>query len=179
MKGISVTKNQVSCKGAVIVLILLCVPGFVLTVQAQSGGGYEIISGEFGISGESSGSGYSQVDSVFVTDGNEMSGYEIISGEFGISGESSGGGYSQVGSVLVTDGNEMSGGGFSMTEESVLATIDCVIGFEDFARFAVYWLQTGSDLPADLYLDNYVNTADLLEFVNWWLCFCPSNWPLR
>jgi len=55
----------------------------------------------------------------------------------------------------------------------------CFVEFEDFARFAVYWLQSGSDLPADLYPDNTVNNDDLLEFVTWWLCTCPYNWPLR
>ena len=31
----------------------------------------------------------------------------------------------------------------------------CIVDFESFARFAGYWLETGTDLPADLYEDWY------------------------
>jgi len=57
----------------------------------------------------------------------------------------------------------------------------CFVEFEDFARFAEYWLETGSDLPADLYKDqdNIVNWLDLEVFVDDWLYYCPYDWPLR
>jgi len=150
MREISIVKNLVSCKGAVIVLILLCVLGVVLTGLAQGEGGYE-----------------------------------LISGEVGISGESSGGGYSQVGSVLVTDGNEMSGGGFTVTEESVVMSVDCIIGFEDFAGFAENWLEPDCNEinnwcgGADMDKQDGVDFVDLRLFIDEWLHYCPDDWMLR
>jgi len=55
----------------------------------------------------------------------------------------------------------------------------CFVEFDDFARFAEYWLETGSDLPADLYEDDIVNLLDLEKFVEEWLCYCPYDWPLK
>lgn len=55
----------------------------------------------------------------------------------------------------------------------------CFVDFEHFARFAEYWLETGDNLPADLYEDNIVDELDLKEFVDEWLCYCPYNWPLK
>ena len=55
----------------------------------------------------------------------------------------------------------------------------CVVDFEDFARFAEYWLQTGPGLPADLHEDNTVNYFDLDAFVYEWLYYCPYDWPLK
>ncbi len=57
----------------------------------------------------------------------------------------------------------------------------CFVDFEHFARFAQHWLQTGSDLPADLYEDQYdiVDYFDLDVFVEEWLYWCPYGWPLK
>ena len=57
----------------------------------------------------------------------------------------------------------------------------CIVNFEDFAKFAQYWLDTGTGLPADLYedIDNTVNELDLGVFVEKWLCYCPAGWPLK
>jgi hypothetical protein len=55
----------------------------------------------------------------------------------------------------------------------------CFVDFEDFARFAEYWLQTGPDLPADLYEDNAINYFDLRIFADEWLDYCPYVWPLK
>ena len=57
----------------------------------------------------------------------------------------------------------------------------CFVNFESFARFAEYWLETGTGLPADLYDDGYniVDELDLKVFVEQWLCYCPSDWPLK
>ncbi len=55
----------------------------------------------------------------------------------------------------------------------------CVVDFHHFARFADYWLETGSDLPADLYEDNIVDLLDLKLFVDEWLYYCPYDWPLK
>jgi hypothetical protein len=57
----------------------------------------------------------------------------------------------------------------------------CFVDFEHYARFAELWLVTGTDLPADLYEDefNIVNGFDLQVFVDYWLCYCPTDWPLK
>ena len=55
----------------------------------------------------------------------------------------------------------------------------CVVDFRHFARFAEYWLETGTGLPADLYEDDIVNWLDLEVFVDEWLDYCPYDWPLR
>ncbi len=55
----------------------------------------------------------------------------------------------------------------------------CLINFDDYARFADYWLQSGTHMPADLYPDDFVDEYDLMLFADHWLCICPENWPLR
>ncbi|MFH1614027.1 MAG: hypothetical protein ABIG61_02945 [Planctomycetota bacterium] len=57
----------------------------------------------------------------------------------------------------------------------------CVVSFEHFARFAEYWLETGEELPADLYKDEYdiVDYLDLNIFADEWLYYCPYNWPFK
>ena len=55
----------------------------------------------------------------------------------------------------------------------------CFVDFEHFAKFAQYWLETGTNLPADLYKDEIVNSLDLQMFVENWLYYCPYNWPLK
>jgi hypothetical protein len=53
------------------------------------------------------------------------------------------------------------------------------VEFDDYARFARYWLQTGSGVPADLYEDDIVDEHDLRRFAQEWLHYCPHDWPLR
>ena len=77
-----------------------------------------------------------------------------------------GGGTSTGGQYIVT-------GTIAQHDAAVSATVDyellggfwpggpaCSVDFEHFARFAQYWLQTGTGLPADLYVDedNIVNS---------------------
>ena len=55
----------------------------------------------------------------------------------------------------------------------------CFVDLEHFARFAYYWMDTGIDLPADLYADEIVDEYDLAIFLEQWLNYCPLNWKLR
>ncbi|MCK4999666.1 MAG: hypothetical protein KAS23_09025 [Anaerohalosphaera sp.] len=55
----------------------------------------------------------------------------------------------------------------------------CVVNLELFSQFAEYWLEVGSGIPADLYVDSHVNILDLQVFADNWLCYCPFNWELR
>lgn len=57
----------------------------------------------------------------------------------------------------------------------------CTVDFRHYARFADWWLETGSGIPADLYEDEYdiVDWLDLSVFVDDWLYYCPYDWPLR
>ena len=96
-------------------------------------------------------------------------------------GMSSSGQYMLTGTIAQHDAAYSKGepyellGGFWPGEPS------CFVDFEHFARFAQYWLETGTGLPADLYVDedNIVNNLDLNEFVVEWLWYCPYNWPLK
>jgi hypothetical protein len=63
----------------------------------------------------------------------------------------------------------------------------CFVNFEHFARFAEHWLDTLCDAGnnfcagADLHVDenNIVNRLDLKAFTEQWLCYCPTDWPLK
>ncbi len=55
----------------------------------------------------------------------------------------------------------------------------CIVEFEDYARFADEWLETGSELDADLDSDGDVDYEDLRQFVDEWLYCCPYDWSLR
>ena len=96
-------------------------------------------------------------------------------------GTSSGGNYAVTGTIgqhdaaySYSDDYELLGG-FWPGEPT------CFVDFEHFARFAQYWLETGDDLPADLYEDEYniVDLLDLKVFVDEWLGYCPLDWTLK
>ncbi len=53
------------------------------------------------------------------------------------------------------------------------------VDFETYARFAKYWLETGTGLPADLHEDNTIDGLDLKVFADYWLCYCPLGWQLK
>jgi hypothetical protein len=52
----------------------------------------------------------------------------------------------------------------------------CRVDFDDFAMFAQQWLNTGSNLAADLDGDNDVDLADLNYLLGNWLYDCPDGW---
>lgn len=96
-------------------------------------------------------------------------------------GQSSGGQYKLTGTIGQPDAAYSAGGDYEVLGGFWPGGPLCFVDFEHFARFAQYWLETGSNLPADLYKDEYniVDFYDLGEFVNEWLYSCPYNWPLR
>jgi hypothetical protein len=96
-------------------------------------------------------------------------------------GTSSGGPYVLTGTIGQPDAGWSEGGQYELLGGLWPGGPLCFVEFDDFARFAMYWRDSGSDLPADLYKDEFdtVNWKDLDEFVYWWLYDCPYNWPLK
>jgi len=107
----------------------------------------------------------------------DLSWYTIDGG----GGRSSGGPYELVGTIGQPDAAYSAGGGYELMGGFWPGGPLCFVDFEHFARFAEYWLVTGTGLPADLYKDEYdiVNRLDLKIFVEEWLCYCPPGWPLK
>lgn len=107
----------------------------------------------------------------------ELSWYTIDGG----GGRSSGGPYTLTGTIGQPDAAYSAGGNFELLGGFWPGGPLCFVNFEHFARFAEYWLETGTGLPADLYedLNNEVNRHDLRVFVEQWLCYCPTDWPLK
>ena len=101
----------------------------------------------------------------------------------GCGGRSTGGDYALVGTIGQPDAGEMSSGDYKLSGgfwPDIMFEL-CFVDFEHFARFAEYWLMTGTDLPADLYIDEYniINLDDLNVFLDYWLYYCPADWPLK
>ena len=96
-------------------------------------------------------------------------------------GQSSGGQYVLTGTIGQPDAAYSDGGQYEMLGGFWPGGPLCFVEFDDYARFANYWLQEGPDMPADLYEDenNIVDEHDLRVFVDAWLNYCPYNWPLK
>jgi hypothetical protein len=107
----------------------------------------------------------------------ELSWYTIDGG----GGRSTGGSFVLTGTIGQPDAAYSTGGGYELLGGFWTGGPLCVVDFRDFAKFADWWLVTGADLPADLYEDinNIVNGLDLKVFVDYWLCYCPVDWPLK
>ena len=64
------------------------------------------------------------------------------------------------------------------------AVIECKVEFDDFARFALHWLESGCNSGnswcsgADLNQSGDADATDLGLFVNYWLLDCPAWWTL-
>ena len=97
----------------------------------------------------------------------------------GGSGTSSGGPYSLVGTIGQADAGWMAGANYELLGGFWPGGPLCLVEFEDYARFAEHWLDSGSGLPGDLDGDLDVDFADLKLFVDEWLYTCPYDWPLR
>jgi hypothetical protein len=107
----------------------------------------------------------------------ELSWYTIDSG----GGRSIGGPYTLMGTIGQPDAAYSAGGNYELLGGFWPGGPLCFVNLEHFAQFAKLWLVTGTDLPADLFEDQYniVNGLDLQVFVDYWLCYCPEDWPLK
>jgi len=105
----------------------------------------------------------------------EISWYTIDSG----GGTSTGGQYTLTGTIGQPDAGWSIGGIYELLGGFRPGGPLCVVGFDDFARFADGWLETGSDLAGDLDADNDVDLDDLSRFVDEWLSYCPAGWQLK
>ncbi len=94
-------------------------------------------------------------------------------------GKSTGGTYILTGTIAQPDAGYSYGGDYEVLGGFWPGAPLCFVDFEDFARFAQYWLETGPDIPADLYPDDIIDWFDLDVFTDEWLYYCPYNWPLK
>jgi len=94
-------------------------------------------------------------------------------------GQSIGGPYVLTGTIGQPDAAWSSGGNYELLGGFWPGGPLCIVDFHHFAKFADYWLETGTALPADLDADSDVDWVDLSWFVDEWLDYCPYNWPLK
>lgn len=94
-------------------------------------------------------------------------------------GTSSGGQFVLMGTIAQHDAAYSAGGDYELLGGFWPAEPLCTVDFYHFAKFADYWLKTGTGLPADLYEDDIIDWFDVDVFVDYWLCYCPFDWPLK
>jgi len=90
-----------------------------------------------------------------------------------------GGQYSLSGTIGQPDADWTSGGGYEVLGGFWPGGPLCFVEFDDFARFAQLWLDTGTGLAADLDNDDDVDFGDLQWLSDYWLFSCPYRWPLK
>lgn len=93
--------------------------------------------------------------------------------------QSSGGPYALKSTIGQPDAGVMAGGDYELLGGFWPGEPLCRVDFCHFARFAEYWLETGTGLAGDLDGDEDVDPDDLSLFIDEWLCYCPLGWPLR
>ncbi len=94
-------------------------------------------------------------------------------------GQSSGGQYVLTGTIGQPDAAYSEGGNYELLGGFWPGGPLCFVEFDDFVRFVNYWLQAGSNLPADLDGSGIVDIYDLKLFADEWLCICPYTWLLK
>lgn len=104
--------------------------------------------------------------------------YELTSSTIDAGGTtSSGGPYVVSGTIGQPDAGWSDGGNYEVLGGFWPGGPLCFVEFGDFARFADYWLTR--DSAGDLDSDQDLDFADVREFAEVWLYYCPSAWPLR
>ena len=94
-------------------------------------------------------------------------------------GRSSGGTYVLTGTIGQPDAAYSEGGPYEVLGGFWPGGPLCIVAFDDFARFAVQWRDSGTGLAGDLDGDKDVDFADLGWFADFWLCYCPIPWQLK
>ena len=94
-------------------------------------------------------------------------------------GTSVGGAYTLTGTIGQPDAASSVGGRYELLGGFLAGGPLCVVGFDDFARFAEDWLETGVGLAGDLDGDNDVDLDDLGLLADNWLSYCPAGWQLK
>ena len=105
-------------------------------------------------------------------------GYEIVWQSI-----DAGGGTSSAGQYVLTatigqpDAAWSKGGSFEILGGFLPGGPMCIVEFDDFARFAQYWLQSSD--TADLNSDLSVDFLDVQLLADHWLAYCPYGWQLK
>jgi len=55
----------------------------------------------------------------------------------------------------------------------------CKVNFIDLGNFVDDWLLSGPGLPGDLSDNEEVDFVDYSMFADYWLTYCPDDWPLK
>ncbi len=92
-------------------------------------------------------------------------------------GQSSGGQYTVIGTIGQPDSGWSRAGDYEVLGGFFPGEPPCIVGFDDFARFAEHWLS--GDAAGDLDNDNDVDIGDLSSLADLWLLYCPDKWSLK
>ncbi|MFH1613747.1 MAG: hypothetical protein ABIG61_01505 [Planctomycetota bacterium] len=79
-------------------------------------------------------------------------------------------------SVVGNTGENIGWINFGLTDYYSVA---CKVIFEDSVNFVEDGLKTGPGWPADLHSDGNIDFKDYGIFADYWLDFCPDEWPLK
>ncbi len=100
-------------------------------------------------------------------------------------GTSTGGTYQLTGTIGQPDAAYLGGGQYELLAGFWVGGPQCIVNLEDFAQFALYWLDSPCDESnnwcggADLDTSGDVSLTDFTVFLDAWLTYCPYAWPLR
>ena len=100
-------------------------------------------------------------------------------------GQSSGGDFTLTGTIGQPDAAWSKGGDYELLGGFWMGGPFCVVDFNHFARFAEHWRDNPCNIGnnfcggADLNQLDGVDWEDVKMFVDLWLCYCPTGWPLK